>query len=248
MVSSSRAVQYVTSNVHLNHACCSYMPLVQQLDKSRPVYVLDDGVMTSGRAFTFTSIEQVAQTCVSFVEAIASTHSKRAVTLGGWSYGGVVASAVAKLLAQRGSKVEVRSLVLFDAPLRAPRKPTASGDGVDQNSEGVSGTAPAVINPAGAGGQAALDLEARTQAHFRACTDLLQRFYASQQPQQEAPAQLQCSVCDVRPEHTDYDCGVQAAQELTTGAVRRVTVPGTHWTMLFNSNAVEAAKAIRDCL
>jgi thioesterase domain-containing protein len=248
MVSSSRAVHMSFLTYTLTLLVCSYMPLVQQLDKTRPVYVLDDGVMTSGRAFTFTSIEQVAQTCVPLVEAIASTHNKRAVTLGGWSYGGVVASGVAKLLAQRRSKVEVGSLVLFDAPLRAPRKPTASGDGVDQNSEGVSGTAPAVINPAGAGGQAALDLEAHTQAHFRACTDLLQRFYASQQPQQEAPAQLQCSVCDVRPEHTDYDCGVQAAQELTTGAVRRVTVPGTHWTMLFNSNAVEAAKAIRDYL
>lgn len=233
------------------------MPLVQQIDRSQPVYVLDDGVMTSGRAFTFTSIDHVAQTCLPFVEAIAAAHesgsgegSDVVITLGGWSYGGVVASAVAKLLNQQGSRIRVKALVLFDAPLRAPRKVHSSSD-----SEGVSSTAPAVVSPtdasSGSGG-AAFDLQARTQAHFRSCTDLLQLFYGDQRnapPTAERTSPpLQCNICDVRPEQTDYDCGLEAAAELTSGQAQRVTVPGTHWTMLFQDNVISVGKVLRDLL
>lgn len=239
------------------------MPLVQQLHKTQPVYVLDDGVMTSGRPFAFTSIEQVAETCLPFVRAIAAAHSQRGVgdrkqvvTLGGWSYGGVVASTVAKLLARQGTSVGVKSLVLFDAPLRSPpnkHKEVEGEDGGQEEQEGVSGTAPDVVAPTeGANGAASYDLQERTQAHFRACTDLLRQFYASQQQQgasSEDPVKaLRCAVLDVRPEQTDYDCGVGAAEELTSGAVQRVLVPGSHWTMLFQDNVVHVGRVVRPTL
>lgn len=235
------------------------MPLVQQLDKTQPVYVLDDGVMTSGRPFAFTSIEQVAETCLPLVRAIAAAHNakgtgdkKQVVTLGGWSYGGVVASVVAMLLARQGTgvNVEVKSLVLFDAPLRAPRNKRGEAEGEGQ--EEVSGTAPDVVAPTeGGNGAAPFDLQARTQAHFRACTDLLRQFYASQQrgsPSDTTGKVLRCAVLDVRPEQTDYDCGVGAAEELTSGAVQRVTVPGSHWTMLFQDNVVHVGRVVRPAL
>jgi thioesterase domain-containing protein len=228
----------------------SYLPLVQQIDKTRPVYVLDDGVMTSGKAFPFESIEHVARTCLPFVLAIAHKHgasaagAEKVLTLAGWSYGGVVASVVAKLLADaaQGEGIRVNALVLFDSPLRAP-KMAASADG---DADGVHSTAPIIESEAA--NSAALDLQARTQGHFRACTDLLRKFYDSQaecSASTTAGPALRCRIADVRPEQTDYDCGLDAAAELTSGEAVRITVPGTHWTMLFQDNVISVGKAIR---
>jgi thioesterase domain-containing protein len=235
----------------------SYLPLVQQIDKTRPVYVLDDGVMTSGKEFPFESIEHVARTCLPFVQAIAAKHStgsgaggEQVVTLAGWSYGGVVASAVAKLLsgaavsAQEAGAIRVNALVLFDSPLRAPKKASSAEN---DEEEGVHTTAPIIESEAA--DSAALDLQARTQRHFRACTDLLRKFHNEQGEcaagDEKASQPLRCAIADVRPEQTDYDCGIEAAAELTSGDAVRITVPGTHWTMLFQDNVVSVGKAIR---
>jgi thioesterase domain-containing protein len=230
---------------------------VQQIDKTRPVYVLDDGVMTSGKEFPFESIEHVARTCLPFVQAIAARHSARiggaageqVVTLAGWSYGGVVASAVAKLLSGAAEEsqtggIRVNALVLFDSPLRAPKK-ASSAEADDE--DGVHATAPIIESEVADG--AALDLQTRTQRHFRACTDLLRKFHSEQREciaaGEKAMQMLCCAVADVRPEQTDYDCGLEAAAELTSGDAVRITVPGTHWTMLFQDNVVTVGMAIR---
>ena len=47
--------------------------------------------------------------------------AERRLFIGGWSYGGVVASNLVHALARRRTDVEVRGLVLYDAPLRARR-------------------------------------------------------------------------------------------------------------------------------
>lgn len=228
------------------------MQLVQQVDKSRPVYVLDDGVMTSGRKFLFDSIEQVAAACLPFVTTIAAKHAQKEIVLAGWSYGGVVASAVAKLL---NGMLSVKSLILFDSPLRAPRAVTqATSDGDAANADSSSGggvhtTAPAIIDDSAtdSASSSAFDLQARTREHFAACTALLRVHHRRELDSATAPA-LACTVVDVRPEHTDYDCGPEAAAELTSGPVRRVTVPGTHWTMLFGQNALVVAKEVQKYL
>ena len=231
----------------------SYLPLIQQIDKKHPVYVLDDGVMTSGRPFIFKSIDQVAAACLPFVKAIAAKSNKKSssvqITLAGWSYGGVVASAVAKLLSgDAQSGIEVKTLILFDSPLRAPKKTGEEAAGQ------VHSTAP-IIDTGETHSSNGDDLQARTQAHFRACTDLLKDFYQQQQLNSNSEntttsstSLLQCAVCDIRPKQTDYDCGLEAAAELTMGPAYRVMVPGTHWTMLFQDNVVCVGKVLRQFL
>lgn len=257
--------------------CYSYLQLVQQLDKNQSVYVLDDGVMTSGKDFTFESIEQVAQNCLPFVLNIAQKHrqgdQKMAIVLAGWSYGGVVASVVAKLLAglvasasaaaadPPGStvQVQVNALILFDSPLRDPRASAACASDSDSVHTQVAAPAaaaaapPAVVGDASTtGAAAAFDVQHRTQVHFSACTDLLRAFYSRAAEEQftssTSPPPLTCRVLDVRPEQTDYDCGPEAVTALTTGEVRRTVVPGTHWTMLFQENAAHVAKNIQSFL
>lgn len=225
---------------------------MQQIDKTRPVYVLDDGVMTSGKQFLFESIEQVAAACLPFLAAISAKHTQREIVLAGWSYGGVVASMVAKLLnsTPSGSSnkdvVAVKALILFDSPLRAPRTSTTSTASAE-NKEGDTGvhtTAPIIGTPS-SDSSGVFDLQARTQAHFAACTSLLRAYYLREA---DATPPLSCAVVDIRPEHTDYDCGSEAAAEITSGAVRRATVPGTHWTMLFDQNVLAVAKVVREYL
>jgi len=108
---------------------CSYIPLVKAMDLNSTVYVLDDGVMLSDNLFQFESIEHVAVTCLPLIISILKRHHNTTDTddsvvlfnLGGWSYGGVVAVAVAKLLQNTPdlcSKLRVSKLFLFDSPLR----------------------------------------------------------------------------------------------------------------------------------
>lgn len=209
--------------------------------------------MTSGKKFLFESIEQVAAACLPFVTTIAAKHAQQEIVLAGWSYGGVVASMVAKLLnsAPAGGSdkdvLAVKALILFDSPLRAPRSSTtiataAASTGDDSS---VHTTAPIIGTPSSESGSGAFDLQARTQAHFAACTSLLRAYYLREP---DATPPLSCAVVDIRPEETDYDCGSEAAAEITSGAVRRATVPGTHWTMLFDQNVLAVAKVVREFL
>ena len=233
------------------------MQLVQQLDQRLPVYVLDDGVMTSGRDFLFESIEHVARTCLPFVQTIAQKHRRGErveIVLAGWSYGGVVASMVARLLsAQLAAPFEaitVNALILFDAPLRDPRQsPEQTSSTVHTRGAVPKEIAPAVPQSADTVGH--FDVQQRTQMHFGACTDLLRAFYlqANNSTLTTGSARpLKCVVVDVRPEQTDYDCGLDAAAALTSGEARRAVVPGTHWTMLFQDNAHTVAKTIQEFL
>lgn len=233
------------------------MQLVQQLNKRLPVYVLDDGVMTSGRDFLFESIEQVARTCMPLVQSIAQKHRRghrMEIVLAGWSYGGVVASVVARMLSEQlaghQEAITVNALILFDAPLRDPRASAVQ----TSSSVHTTSSVPKVIAPAvaqTADTSSAFDVQQRTEIHFSACTDLLRAFYLQDtetEANQISARPLKCVVVDVRPEQTDYDCGLEAAAALTSGEVRRAVVPGTHWTMLFLDNAHTVAKTIQEFL
>ena len=285
------------------------MHLVKELKNkvdSVPVYVLDDDVMMMGGEFRFESIQQVAAHCAPIVRQIAARHARREVLLAGWSYGGVVAVEVAKLLAptpatagvdnmdvetQTEDYLEVKAVVVFDSPIRAPKQlhtttpqkqqpqtVNSAGVALSEGKQEEQPSRPAVVGPAAtttagtASGTAAtttagttdegdegdeggerragsgigmggkeFDIEARTQYHFTACTDLLKAYYDRPAEPAHQPPPLQCAVCDVRPMQTDYDCGEEAARELTSGAVTRELVPGTHWTMLFDDNAPSSA-------
>ena len=60
------------------------------LGPSVPVYVLDDGCILSGNDFAGDSIGQVASVCVDII--LRERDKFRKVVMGGWSYGGVIAT------------------------------------------------------------------------------------------------------------------------------------------------------------
>merc|ERR1712096_445526 len=85
-----------------------------------PVYGVDDGCVSRDDGdLPYTTIAEAAEAAVApTLEACIASAGGR-VFLGGWSYGGVLAVELARLLKARSStKVTVLGVVLFDAPLR----------------------------------------------------------------------------------------------------------------------------------
>ncbi|KAJ1396811.1 Alpha/Beta hydrolase protein [Ochromonadaceae sp. CCMP2298] len=250
-----------------------YLPLVASMHSDRPVFVLDDGVMTSGRPFPFASIEEAAACCLPLVRNIAHNHGGGDVLLMGWSYGGVVASAVAKMFAMEkevgaedrdgggeGAYVRVRALVMFDSSLRTPLvQPGKQAPVQRQPPQKDLAVAQAAITGGGDGdgeGERKGEGEGEGEGADRSSSEdlalLTQRHFDACtalliQHHKRIPEQqpLTCPVLDVRPEQTDYDCGEGAAQELTSGPVTRSVVPGSHWTMLFDANVLSVAELLR---
>lgn len=260
------------------------------MDLNTAVYVLDDGVMLSGNLFQFESIEHVAATCLPVIESILIRHhnhhnhrtdgvgsnisvddSAISFNLGGWSYGGVVAAAVAKLLQSTPvcalhSKLVVSKLLLFDSPLRTSSSSTYDvGDNVNDDmdkSVNISGkmvvldkqsveaedTADvAMAKVFAANSRIANDDDIVNQAddHFKACTDLLKKYHL--RPVEFKP--LTCPIYDLRPrDDSSYRCPIEAIEELTTGKVTRKVVEGNHWTMLFNEHAISVANIVMSYL
>lgn len=199
------------------------------------MYCLDDGAILKDHLHDENSIDEVANSCLPLVlkfgaiygrgnqvssSTKVSSHSKK-IILGGWSYGGVVASVVAGKLASNQSDdskdlLEVSGLVLFDAPLRLQATETT-------NSE--------------------TDEEDKVAVHFSYCTRLLKKHYA--RPVVATPA-LQCPVLDIRALQSTYDGGINAVREITGGEISRHQTAGDHFTMLFGDNAKGVAKILRD--
>lgn len=212
------------------------MEFVKAIGPQAPVYAIDDDVMMSGKEFSFSSIEDVAKHCVPLVQQIMEELKAQSLTLGGWSYGGVVATAVAKLASLGRESWKLDAIVLFDSPLREPKKlhdaPITQKDSLIQVS--------AEDNDPKEDHYGVFDLNARTSAHFASCTGLLRLHHQRERELQP----LHCPVLDVRPLETDYDCGLDAVQELTSSSVARVQVSGSHWTMMFGDNVAQVAAAV----
>jgi pimeloyl-ACP methyl ester carboxylesterase len=190
------------------------------------------------------SIGEVADACLPLVLRFGALHGKhnneptspskaskpsvlsKRIILGGWSFGGVVASVVAEKLASGHSGdssglVVVQGLVLFDAPLRLQV--------TDEEESGRNSSDPHT------------DRNDKVAAHFAYCTKLLRKHYV--RPVVEAPL-VMCNVLDIRAELSTYDGGVNAVREVTRGDIRRHVTPGDHFTMLFGHNASGVAKLV----
>jgi hypothetical protein len=230
------------------------------MDLNTAVYVLDDGVMLSGNLFKFESIEHVAATCLPVIESILKRHhdntrdhhtdididssninagdSTVIFNLGGWSYGGVVAVAVAKLIQNKTSsvctlynKLVVNKLILIDSSLRA-----SNNESEDEIRKMVTAKSIHTNDD---------NIATQTNNHFKACIELLQKHH--QRPLELKP--LICPIYDIRPsEDSTYGCPITAIEELTTGKVTRCMVAGNHWTMLFNEHAVSIAEILKSYL
>lgn len=179
--------------------------------------------------FTFHSIEEVARECLVVVESIAKNYydgcgsstevfDMGKILLAGWSYGGVVAVELAKQLSATSTTINVASLVLFDSPLRSPVVQDKVSDKIDSKH-----VPPTTAN------QHHHQVHAIADSHFDACTRLLALYH--QRPDENQP--LTCAICDIRPTESDYLVAFEAVQELSSSVQScRVTVKGSHWTML----------------
>jgi thioesterase domain-containing protein len=230
------------------------MELVRALGPTRRVLALDDGVVTGGGSLPFQSIEEVARECLQALVACTSSSSSSssctAIHLGGWSYGGVVAVEIAQQVEELcDPPLAIQLLALFDAPLRAPPR------GSDEEHSEVDHARPDRLQDG--------ELQRRVQAHFASCTRLLsayqQRPYPYPNPlplptpdkgkdKDKGKGLVRCALLDLRPSASaHYDCGFAAVQEVVAvpSLARRLSVPGTHWTMLFGENANAVADAMK---
>jgi hypothetical protein len=227
----------------------SYLELSRYLGHQRAVYGLDDGYLLSAADFDFSSIMDVAETCVTSIKQACQEHLERLVrsdsassvnemriVLAGWSYGGVVAAELGVLLTSHPLKVlDTRSdvvkeilvvvdeLFLFDSPIRSA---------VVSHARSLEGTG------------ADKDLARRSSEHFALCTTLLESHYRSSVARDQK-RQLVCAIHDFRPagERTPAEM-IISVQELTTGPIFQYTLPGTHWTIVYGENAVSIADSL----
>jgi thioesterase domain-containing protein len=206
------------------------MGLAQRLKPSHKLFALDDGVMLSASQFLFQSIEDVARNCLPHVKSICASYGEVSsdgsytISLAGWSYGGVVATEVAKMLQQENldsaGSIHVEKLTLLDAPLRRPVTTDISSEVHAHDSvEGEHGSDAQLEHD---------DIAARTQQHFSNCTALLTIYQA----RPVETSKLICTVDDIRPANGEFQFDESAVREVTAGPINSMTVPGTHWSML----------------
>lgn len=217
------------------------------------IWALDDGMILNGREHQFQSIEAVAEHCYDCLAATLVSLQRQSLSkespttktfsifLGGWSYGGVVASELAKYIQMRnksvGVTINVLNLILFDAPLRSRVVNGATSDPKDDDAVDVLSEE-----------RESVGLDDVSNRHFRACTKLLEAYHI--RPKSSDAGALSCPVWDFRPRETQCDCDIEAAAELVTTPeyVTRRVVDGSHWTMLFDKNGLQVADIVSNLL
>ncbi len=217
------------------------MQLANQLSNHRPIYALDDRVIESGISLSFHNITEVAIACLSVIHTILDNSKNGSdcsdesviIDVGGWSYGGVVAVEVAKQLLNNNKNIIVRSIIMFDSPLRSAVVTSSSLNDDSSNSVGNnahdSSSNPTMVH---------------AERHFEECTRLLTLYH--QRPKEEKP--LSCLILAIRPNQAEYQIEHESIEELTTGKIVCDIVPGTHWTMLYDDNALSTAKIVDEFL
>jgi len=250
-----------------------YREFASHMDKKRPIFALDDGCIMAPSAgpnqYSFTSIREVAAECLIYIQQIVRQYlpgkKEHSVYLAGWSYGGTVVAEIAQQLKGVADSIPitVRSVVLFDAPLRrsvefdkhdqqlltqhanthsrvAEKKSTNAGDdGGDRDAEGDS-----VDNN-----------EANAHQHYLDCTRLLQQYH--QRPplhrdkinssNDTCGSILTCPILDIRPDGLNGSDSNTDLSELTIDNVCMKTLADcSHFTMLLGQNAKQAAQLVEE--
>ena len=194
------------------------------------MYCLDDGAILKDHVHEEKSIAEVAEKCLplvlKFAEAygcgsVTESESHRSIILGGWSYGGVVASVITEKLA-KSATVLVKGVVLFDAPLRLTVSKEENSDKSERNGFGGS--------------------DRKVSEHFAYCTRLLKQHYV-RPVVEDSP--VDCPVLDIRAEQSTYDGGHNALCEVSRGTLKRHKTSGDHFTMLFGENAIQVASLLQ---
>lgn len=257
----------------------SYIELTNAIKDTYNVIAIDDNILMgsagdhgddetlnrsdSMSAFPFETINDVVDACVPHVIEIANEYGNKSadghgidILLGGWSYGGVIATLVTERLQKKkldepdGVNVNVTNVILFDAPLFGDIIHGSSN--IFSNTETNEGTAV---------------IQRQALAHFEYCTGLLGKFYkdestifnklATNRITSEDFLQvlgtsniiiLRASEGEVENEDSclgtpHQNDSLALYQQLTStvlpGIIRS---PGSHWTMLFGENVNHVAR------
>jgi len=212
-----------------------YLELAKALGSDTPVFVLDDGVVSTGIPLSFDSIDSVVEACIDILSARLKLYlsatgiaDKCEIVMAGWSYGGVVALEISRRLAMIGVSTRtippLSGVCMFDSPLEARKAASKKETQV---------------------------LNEHSRSHFIACTNLLSKYHSmvvAKGSIREKEAQLNCPVVHVLPEEEDRDPTSQFLQRFTAGVASDISGPGDHWTMLYGQNAAFAASVLQKLL
>jgi hypothetical protein len=271
--------------MYLFLAFYSYIELTNVLKEKYFVIALDDNILLSSSNGSddshidrpFQTIYDVADACMSHVTEIALKYGEQSLTsveagdsiasydivLGGWSYGGVIATLIAERIQKNNGKaksdlINVTNLILFDCPL--------FGDIVHGESSIFSNVDRANSNAA---------IEAKSLAHFRYCTSLLGSFYADPNSifsqlsngtakDNSLPILGNCRLIVMRALEGGFNKNSGVVTHDTSGNPQSnndislyerltyssnccmINCPGSHWTMLFGQNAHFVAKSLSE--
>ncbi|MBF6327248.1 amino acid adenylation domain-containing protein [Nocardia transvalensis] len=100
-----------------------YVPLARRLGSDRPFY----GVQAPGAALGTEPLSSVPELAAYYLEAIRRVQPEGPYTLGGWSFGGIVAFEMARLLHDAGERVD-EFIVLDSVVLDPARRAQLSAD------------------------------------------------------------------------------------------------------------------------
>ena len=211
----------------------SYLPVLDGIDHCYSVYAIDDRSLRVECKEPLATIEAVADAASDLVlselqRGRTPQQSSLACVVGGWSYGGTVAACLAARLERVGATVG--TVVLLDAPFQMSADscslqqgfsipPLAESDAaLTQGLHSIAASEIEDAAPLAAFGE----VQVRAQAHFRRCSQMLERHIWSDT--------ISCDVVDVRPQGSE----LPSCNQLSSGSYRRVEIGNgaTHWTLL----------------
>lgn len=204
------------------------------------MYCIDDGAILHDEVHTCSTIDEVALECLSLAIGFTREHavmrstergSKLHVILGGWSYGGVLATRIARLISEKYfDEIKICGLMLFDSALTTPRK---KGGNINEN---ISKKSPLEDDTT----------SSTVRNHFIYCTSLLHGLYAGLNDGTCALPPLFCPILDIRASNTEYDSDKDAVQRMTSSEwYFSHEVEGTHWTLMFLPNVGVVGKIVK---
>ena len=182
--------------------------------KNYSVFAIDDDVVTSGKAFDYEKIDDVVEQVFKVVKKIIVDHNLGAFSIGGWSYGGVVAMLTALKLEVTG--IEVNTVITFDSPIVKKSKPIEYS----------------MVESLKTNGKDNLDeqLIERSIDHFKKCTRLLNLFYW--QFTYNNLHDMKSSLLEILPEDDREQSNGTENHKLSPRHAT-FTTPGDHWNMIF---------------
>ncbi|RSN30129.1 non-ribosomal peptide synthetase [Amycolatopsis sp. WAC 04169] len=196
----------------------NYEPLLRHLPPNQPVY----GVQARGLARTEPLPGSVEEMAADYLAQIRAVQPEGPYHLLGWSLGGRIAQAMAKLLEEEGEKVGL--LALLDAyPVYMGRKTT----GAASEEEALSKRNQADLDLAGqlVKGEAA---RARLEAVMRNLWDVGPRHVSS-----PFAGDILLFVATVdRPEHLPVSVAKASWKDFTSGTIETHDVPSNHYDMV----------------